>query len=89
MRHDLKKLLVLFAAIFLLAIGVNFLVFYNCFYAAQERAAWVSHTEEVIKQGSALLSHLTDAETGQRGYLVTGNPKGISKNMLIGVTIWD
>jgi PAS domain S-box-containing protein len=34
----------------------------------------VSHTHEVIAQTELLLVLLVDAETGQRGYLLTGNP---------------
>src|SRR5476651_2052745 len=32
---------------------------------------WVSHTREVEQQIGRLLSHLADAETGERGYLLT------------------
>jgi methyl-accepting chemotaxis protein len=37
-----------------------------------EAAAWVAHTREVQNQLTQLLSSLQDAETGQRGYLITG-----------------
>ena len=33
---------------------------------------WVSHTNEVLTRLEAVLSTLKDAETGQRGYLLTG-----------------
>ena len=33
---------------------------------------WVSHTHEVLARLEAVLSTLKDAETGQRGYLLTG-----------------
>ena len=33
---------------------------------------WVSHTNEVLARLEAVLSTLKDAETGQRGYLLTG-----------------
>src|SRR5260370_20742484 len=33
---------------------------------------WVSHTNEVLTRLEAVLSPLKDAETGQRGYLLTG-----------------
>src|ERR1700687_3685469 len=35
---------------------------------------WVSHTNEVLTRLEAVLSTLKDAETGQRGYLLTGEP---------------
>jgi len=37
-----------------------------------EAANWVAHTQEVQNQLSRLLSNLQDAETGQRGYVITG-----------------
>ena len=35
---------------------------------------WVSHTNEVLGKLESVLSSLTDAETAQRGYLLTGEP---------------
>jgi methyl-accepting chemotaxis protein len=37
-----------------------------------EAADWVAHTREVQNQLTQLLSSLQDAETGQRGYVITG-----------------
>ncbi|WP_187806950.1 CHASE3 domain-containing protein [Aquipseudomonas alcaligenes] len=37
-----------------------------------ETSHWVAHTHEVMAQLSSLLSIMQDAETGQRGYLLTG-----------------
>jgi methyl-accepting chemotaxis protein len=34
---------------------------------------WVTHTHEVLEHIDRLLGFLTDAETGQRGYLITGD----------------
>jgi signal transduction histidine kinase len=41
--------------------------------ARASRAA-VSHTRDVLDRASATLSALQDAETGQRGFVITGNP---------------
>ena len=38
----------------------------------RENAAWVSHTDEVLDALESVLSTMQDAETGQRGYLITG-----------------
>jgi len=38
-------------------------------------AAWVSHTHQVLEAKEAILSLLKDSETGQRGYLITGEPR--------------
>jgi signal transduction histidine kinase/CheY-like chemotaxis protein/CHASE3 domain sensor protein/putative methionine-R-sulfoxide reductase with GAF domain len=37
-------------------------------------ARYVNHTNEVSKRIEGIISALKDAETGQRGYLLTGNP---------------
>ena len=37
-----------------------------------QAAAWVAHTREVQNQLTELLSNLQDAETGQRGFVITG-----------------
>jgi PAS domain S-box-containing protein len=40
-----------------------------------EDAYWVSHTHEVIAGLENILSLAKDAETGQRGFVITGEPK--------------
>jgi methyl-accepting chemotaxis protein len=37
-----------------------------------ESAGWVQHTHEVLNELDEVLSGMKDAETGQRGYLITG-----------------
>ncbi len=37
-----------------------------------DRVGWVEHTNTVIRRAEGLLSSLKDAETGQRGFLLTG-----------------
>ena len=36
---------------------------------------WIGHTHSVLEATSALLARVTDAETGQRGYLLTGDAR--------------
>ncbi len=36
-------------------------------------ADWVQHTQEVLARLEALLSSITDGETGQRGFIITGD----------------
>ncbi|HMF12407.1 MAG TPA: PAS domain S-box protein, partial [Gemmataceae bacterium] len=73
-KHSLYDLAVLG---FLLTLGV--LVIGGVLgYANAQRVVknegMVAHTQEVIGELEALLSTLKDAETGQRGYLLRGNP---------------
>jgi CHASE3 domain sensor protein len=42
---------------------------------ALDAARWVDHTHEVQGRLDALLGALIDAETGQRGYVITGEPR--------------
>lgn len=41
--------------------------------ALTRAAAWVDHTRQVMERSDAVLLRTVDAETGQRGYLVTGD----------------
>jgi signal transduction histidine kinase len=43
------------------------------FGRADEGRAWVRHSEAVLANTSSAFSRLQDAETGQRGYLITGD----------------
>jgi len=53
------------------------LIISTLLYAATERqlatARWVEHTHEVISKGHELSKLLVDMETGERGFLITGN----------------
>lgn len=40
-----------------------------------DSAEWVRHTHEVLNELDNLLSAFTDAETGQRGYIITGQAR--------------
>jgi signal transduction histidine kinase len=43
------------------------------FGRADEGRAWVRHSQAVLANSAAALSHLQDAETGQRGFLISGD----------------
>ncbi len=55
-------LLIIFAAII-----------YDSIDAALERSAWVTHTQKAISTGHLLSEELLNLETGQRGFLITGD----------------
>jgi len=50
---------------------------YRNMAAAKESVYLVSHTHTVIEGLDMLLSSLTDAETGQRGFVITGDEKNL------------
>ena len=61
---------------FLLAIAAVLLIAFLSYRSLQSRASTserVAHTMSVMEQLQSLLSGLKDAETGQRGYLLTGS----------------
>ncbi|MBG6071292.1 MULTISPECIES: CHASE3 domain-containing protein [unclassified Polaromonas] len=68
-----KRRLVDALIVFVLAclVGVGWLSYRNM-HAMTETAQWEAHTHVVIQKLSDLMSSLKDAETGQRGFLITG-----------------
>jgi methyl-accepting chemotaxis protein len=67
-----KKLAFGFAvsSTFLIAIGI---ASYWSIYVLIATAGSVTHTQKVLEHVTSLLSQMKDAETGQRGYLLTGD----------------
>jgi methyl-accepting chemotaxis protein len=49
-----------------------------------ENDSWVAHTSQVRTELADLLSEFKDAETGQRGYLITGEDSRIA----LSETLW-
>ena len=70
-----KRRLVEALIVFVLAclVGVGWLSYRNM-QAMAESAQWEAHTHVVIQKLGDLISSLKDAETGQRGFLITGKP---------------
>ena len=66
------KLVLFLLFLFTLAIANAFLTFKMEAYA-EEKSAWVEHTHEVLTETETFLGALKDAETGQRGFLLTKN----------------
>ncbi len=58
-----------------LALGMIAIIGASSYYSTQkliEAAGWSQHTSQVIARIESLLSAMQDAETGQRGFLITG-----------------
>jgi CHASE3 domain sensor protein len=60
-----------FALAALIAVG---LLAYTSMSALIANSRAVTHTEQVLTQLESLLSTFKDAETGQRGFVITNNP---------------
>ncbi len=50
-------------------------VAYRSIAKLTETAGWVAHTQQVIATLEGVLSTMKDAETGQRGYVITGDER--------------
>ncbi len=59
-------------ALTLVCLGLIGSISYRSVNRLREDAEWSRHTEEVISSLRYLLSQVTDAETSQRGYAITG-----------------
>ncbi len=64
------RLLSLLSLFFLIAV-LNAVMVFVLERAAEQKLQWVVHTHEVLKTSYRLIGALKDAETGQRGYLLT------------------
>ncbi len=70
--HLRRALLAFTPAIVALFVG---LVAFDAEREAQSLSALVAHTRDVIDISASTFSALQDAETGQRGYVITGKPE--------------
>jgi methyl-accepting chemotaxis protein len=67
-----KKIATGFALSFVLLIAIG-TVAYTSINKLTRTSQWVTHTHEVLEHIAGVLSLLKDAETGQRGYVITGD----------------
>lgn len=73
MKWDIKnKLYFGFSLSIIILFAVNFIT-YNRIHNLNESVRWTHHTHLVLEELDILLSNLIDAETGQRGFLLTGS----------------
>lgn len=66
-----RRVLLFGSAFLVLAILTRLL--YSDFDRERDRQRWVTHSYQVLDAIHVLMSNLQDAETGQRGYLLTGD----------------
>ena len=70
MKKSPQQFMAALGAVFVLFTGIASVLM---FFRVADSAAWVTHTLEVQTAAHELLGKLQDAETGQRGYLLTHN----------------
>ena len=71
----LSKILYLGFGVLLILIITVLVVSYTHSNKLIDSTDWITHTEEVLGKLEEVKSHLIDAETGQRGYLITGKKR--------------
>lgn len=72
MEHSYQNRINIGLAFAAVIFGVTTVIAYRSMVVLSERAEWVNHTRHVLEQVEELISTLKDAETGQRGYIITG-----------------
>jgi PAS domain S-box-containing protein len=63
--------LIALCAAFAILGGISALA-YISLQGVVDRTAWVTHTQEVLRETEVVISYLKDVETGDRGYVITG-----------------
>jgi PAS domain S-box-containing protein len=72
MKWSTEKKIAVGIALVLAVLVINALISYRATRRLIDNNQWVTHTHEVLTELEATLSTVKDAETGQRGYLITG-----------------
>jgi PAS domain S-box-containing protein len=72
MKWSTEKKIAIGIAAVLMVLMINALISYRATRRLIANNQWVTHTHEVLAELEATLSIAKDAETGQRGYVITG-----------------
>jgi signal transduction histidine kinase len=67
-----RRVLALGPAIVVLVLGATT---FDGIRRARDSRSWVAHSRDVIDRSQSMFSALQDAETGERGYVLTGDPQ--------------
>src|ERR1700755_2379196 len=73
MKSNFTRTLFLSFSLSLLLLIITSIASYVSITNLLSSTGWVNHTHVVIQKVETILSTLKDAETGQRGYLLTGD----------------
>ena len=64
-----------FFAIVIAVMILNSTFLWSAFHSVRNHETWLLHSNQVVLKIEAILSSVKDAETGMRGYLLTGKPE--------------
>jgi PAS domain S-box-containing protein len=73
MSFGIEKKIKTSIAVLFAALAVNGLLSYRAARTLSDNERWVTHTYAVIREIEGVLSTAKDAETGERGYIITGS----------------
>ncbi len=73
-RGPFQAVPTVFVGVTLFGLAVMTVLGWAAIHYARDGQSWVDHTQQVISEERALLGLLVDAETGERGYLLTRQP---------------
>lgn len=71
MKFGLRRKFILAFSILVLISVSNFALLWFAQQNAAEQQEWINHTQKVIHESESFLGNLKNAETGQRGFLLT------------------
>ncbi len=69
--YSLKKVVIALFGLLVVLTTASFLLLVQAGTNSREQNDWVLHTHDVLEESGLLLSYMVDAETGQRGFLLT------------------
>ncbi len=72
MRAVMRQGILAAVSLALVVIGINTIIAYRNIETIRSESDTISHTQQVITALNSMLVTLDDAETGQRGYILTG-----------------
>jgi len=75
MKDAFERRTILWAVVLAVIVLVNAVISYRAVRTVADNDHWVSHSREVSNELTTTLSLVTDAETGTRGFIITGDEK--------------
>lgn len=72
MKWSIEKKIMAGAGIVLAILLINALISYRATARLIDQERWVSHTHQVLTELEGIISTMKDAETGERGFIITG-----------------
>lgn len=73
MKHNFKRNLQIGFGLSLLLLIITSIASYSCITNLIKSSEAVNHTNEILQQSENIISYMKDAETGQRGFLLTND----------------